>query len=173
MSAFLPTMKAAGLDVNWLTLLVGMDGPGKHPPLLSLDDIAAYATEEIERSADSAAAAGVLASLDSGADEVRATMRRFAETQHANAEREVRKWTVILLKHAIRHLPSDPIYGLLALTEFWEQFDYPADSPHFVQGRGDSTLPGDYFTDENFRSVVQRHREWIASEVAALRLGSG
>jgi hypothetical protein len=168
-SDYLADINRAGLEVDWLTLLLGLDGPGKHAPLLSLADVETFATEELESSPASPRAFEVLVALGSGPEETRAVLRKLVAAENLSPERELRKWRVVLLKQTKRHLPTDSLYGLLALTEFWAEFDFPSDSPHVIQGRGNPTSPPAYFTEENYRDAVQRHLEWIDAEMAALR----
>ena len=173
MSDFLAEMKGAGLDVNWRTLRLGLEGPAKYLPLLTLHDVESFATEQLESSMASDEAAEVLVGVDNGPDETRAVLRKLADVENCDTEHELRKWRVVLLRQAISHLPSDPLYGLLALTGFWERFDFPFDSPHVVQGRGNTTSPPEYYTEANYRALVQKHLEWIGVETAALRPPTG
>jgi hypothetical protein len=170
MTDYLDEMKNEGLPVNWGTVLVGLQGPGKFLPLLTLDDLRSFATDQLARATPEHEKLIVTALLaaDEGNDESIAAVRILAQVCQADEERESRKWRVVLLGRAIDQLPSEPLYGLLALTEFWERFGYPADSPHVVQGRGHAPSPADYYTEANFRAELQRHQEWLRTETAAL-----
>lgn len=169
MTDYLADMQDAGIAVNWLTLLLGLDGPGKFAPALALSDVERFATNRAVSSPGSEGGAmEIVAALDGGIEETRAALQRLAGSEKGSAERELRKWRVVLLRQAMSHLPSDPVYGLIALTEFWEQFDFPLDSPHVVQGRGNTLSPADYYTEANFRALVQKHWDWIDREIAAL-----
>ncbi len=75
---------------------------------------------------------------------------------------------VTLLAQFPKTVPNEPLHGLLALTEFWGMFGYPDDSPHTVQGRGNRIAPNEYYSDENFRSILCRHVEWVSSELRDL-----
>jgi hypothetical protein len=165
-------MRASSFDVNWRTLLIGRDGPGKYPPLLSQDDVRRFAAEKIAERPDEPPDTLTLAIASSDDDdEVIKNLRRLAEQQPGDPARELRKWRLVLLKEVIGELPQDPLYGLLRLTEFWERFDYPSDGPHIVQGRQNQLTPGEYYTSENFERVVRRHEEWISAEDADLGRG--
>jgi hypothetical protein len=170
MITYLTELKNAGIDVNWFTLLLGLEGPGKHAPLLELRDVEAFATEQLDTSPGSGdAATAVLVATEGGLEETRTVLRKLAQAENRNSEQELRKWRFVLLQQALVALPLDLLYGLLTLTEFWERFDYPPDSPHVVQGRDNRMSPPDYFSEENYRASIQRHREWLAAEATALR----
>jgi hypothetical protein len=167
---YLTDLRDTGLRVNWRTLLIGLDGPGKYPPLITLAEVCAFADEQLAASTapPEGAVALVVASSEDPA-EIRTILRKLADEEKSEPARELRKWRVVLLKHVMAELPVDPLYGLLALTEFWERFDFPSDSPHVVQGRGNQIAPLDYFTEDNYSHLLQKHRDWIRTEATELR----
>lgn len=81
---------------------------------------------------------------------------------------ELRKWRLLLLEELLNSIPNDPTYGLTALTEFWQGFGFPQDSPHQVQGRGNEIPPSMYYQDQNLQQSIARHRAWIKMERLAL-----
>ena len=169
--SYLHGMAALGLRANWRTLLTGLEGPAKYHPVVTLDDVCAFACEQLvvpTTPISEDAVASLVASSDEPM-EVHRLLRLFAEREKSDAELELRKWRLMLLRDIMSHLPGDPLYGLLALTEFWERFDFPPDSPHVVQGRGNHISPAAYFTEENYRDLVGKHHDWIEREAAALR----
>ncbi len=162
---------AAGLAVNWRTVALGWDGAGTWPRLLALEDVQRFAESALNTSDvpnESELVEIVAASADEGEDVVK-RIRSLAEASGADPERELRKWQVVLLKDQLWKIPRDPLYGLLALTEFWEKFGFPEDSPHTVQGRGNTSTPNEYYSEENYRRLLQRHADWIESELRSLR----
>jgi len=161
--SYLDDMTAAGLPIGWGTLLVGWDGPGKHGRLVDADEVFAFAEPLME-----GLPAETVAAL-ADPDELPPALRELAAREGANRDRELRKWRLVMLKRAMTELPKDPLYGLIALTEFWERFDYPSDSPHIVQGRGNQLSPAEYFTDQNYRSILDDHERWIRDEEAQLK----
>lgn len=168
---FLDDMRDMGMRVNWRTLLVGLEGPGKHPPTITLGDVSAFASEQhaTRTTAESEDVVAVLVASSDDAGEAREILQRLAEKEESDPERELRKWRLVLLRQAMMDLPADPLYGLIALTEFWERFDFPADSPHVVQGRGNRLDPSAYYTKENYLALVQKHRDWAHREATSLR----
>jgi hypothetical protein len=66
-------------------------------------------------------------------------------------------------------MPEDPLYGLLALTEFWQSFGFPSDSPHVIQGRGNTISPAEYFQQNNLNRLLSLHRKWIQQEKALIK----
>jgi hypothetical protein len=162
----LKTLQALGLPVNWRTVLVGFVGPGKLGRLLKPEDVLSYAEDAIAQGDTSDEVVALAVSDDS--EEIERHLRTLSSHEQLSVEREEKKWRVLLLKEALADLPRDPLSGLLALTSFWERFDFPEDSPHVVQGRGNKLSPIEYYTEDNFRDAVERHAGWIERELASL-----
>lgn len=159
----------AGIRISWRILLIGLEGPGKYPPLLSIEDVLAFANEQINISTSPPECViAVIVASSEGAEETRTVLRRLADEEKSDATLELRKWRLVLLKNVMAELPDDALYGLLALTEFWERFDFPLDSPHVIQGRANRISPRDYFTNDNYRYLIQKHQDWINKETEAL-----
>ena len=170
-------------DTNWTTILVGWNGLGvfspwpnrwvEFPPLLSADEIAGYADERLASSSDVAEENLIvnLLSLDLRA-ETRETIRnlltRLSDVSAGDPVLELRKWRLILLEELLDNMPKDAVYGLMALSEFWQNFGFPPDSPHEVQGRGNSITPSEYYQAQNLHRLLGRHRAWVLEERAAL-----
>jgi hypothetical protein len=166
---YLEAFRAAHLGVNWRTIAVGWDGPGKWPRLLTLDDVQTFAASAASPPPSlEPALLRILAASADETEEVARAIHLLADACRADPDRELRKWRVVLLKEQLWKGPRDPIYGLLALTEFWEKFGYPGDGPHVVQGRNDATAPNEYYSELNFRRLTQRHADWIEAEVCDL-----
>lgn len=170
MNDYLAEMERAGLRVNWGTLLVGLRGPGAYPPLLTLGDIDAFASERMKSAPSSCDdAVDVVVALGQGPGATQAELMKKVQAEDIDLSAEVRKWQVVLLKLEMTRLPGQALYALIALTEFWERFAYPGDSPHVVQGRGNAITPNEYYTDQNLARTLQAHREWLERETRALR----
>jgi len=155
MKRILEEMLKSGMPVNWTTILVGWNGPGKFPRQISREEFASYTIQRMGNSSHQQI-------------EVNRAIRALAASEPGNKETETRKWRLYLLKDAMNNLAEDEIDGLYQLTDFWEKFDYPSDSPHAIQG-DDGLVPEDYYTKENYQSLVKRHQEWLKEEENALR----
>jgi len=182
MSTF-ENLKAAFV-ANWTTVLVGWNGPGvlspwpdrwvEFPPLISPDEIAAYANDRLAATSDPAEQALIVALSSSdlrteGRETIKDLLAPLSELDAGDPDIEIRKWRLVLLEQVLENMPHDPLYGLMALTEFWQSFGFPSDGPHEVQGKGNTLTPSEYYKQENVHRLVARHYEWVEGEKAALR----
>jgi hypothetical protein len=169
--------------VNWTTILAGWKGLGvfspwpersaEYPPLLSVDELADYANERLASSSDATEEDMVVKLLSlnlytESREVITEHLTRLSDLCGYDSSHELRKWRVVLLEDLLDHLPSDPLYGLIALTEFWQSFGFPPDSPHEVQGKENTLTPDDYYQEDNYQRSISRHKAWIEQEKAGL-----
>ncbi len=175
-------------ETNWATIYVGWKGLSEFapwhlsmtefPPLLSLEEVQSFAIERLGSCSDAAErdlAVSLLAldRADATREDVAELLRRLALLSAWESSRELRKWRIVLLEDLLQQLPSHPVYGLVALSEFWQAFGFPRDGPHEIQGRGNSASPEEYYTADNFRRLIARHKAWLECEKALLKERSG
>lgn len=174
----------ANFNTNWTTVLVGWNGLGmlspwpdrwnEFPPLISADEISAYAYEKLASSSSSVEQDLIVALLSVGLqtesrESVKVLLTPLSDLSKGDPSIELRKWRLILLEDVLVNMPKDAVYGLLSLTEFWQNFGFPSNSPHDVQGRGNTITPSEYYQDENLHRLVDRHRTWLEDEKAVLK----
>lgn len=171
-----------GFPVNWTTLFIGWRGLGplspwpdqwaEFPPLLSTDELRAYAEERLASSSNEPERAVILRLLseldDGGRQAITSILSELTRVDGGNQDTELRKWRLILLEDVLDNMPTDAVYGLTALTEFWQSFGFPSESPHLVQGRGNTVTPSEYYQQVTLDRLRARHRAWIEEERAAL-----
>jgi hypothetical protein len=174
---------SATFDTNWTTILVGWQGLGvlspwperwvEFPPLISAEEIADYSYARLVHSSD-ANERDLIEKLLSvklqtqSRQEIRNVLKRLSDMLGGNEAIELRKWRMVLLEDLLGTMPKDALYGLMALSEFWQKFGFPADSPHVVQGRGNTITPSEYFQQENLDRLLGCHQAWLHEEKAAI-----
>ncbi len=174
----------ATYDTNWTTILVGWKGLGEFSPwsnrsddfpsLLSVSELGAYAEERLASSSNAAQEELIvkLLSLDLNTERRQIVTGILVSMSHldgGNPAFELRKWRLVLLEDLLESLPDDALNGLVALSEFWQSFGFPSDSPHVVQGRGNNLTPFEYYQDENLLQLVASHRMWMQEEKDRLK----
>jgi len=158
------------LKPNWTTILIGWEGPGKYPHQITPKEVIDYATELATNDDNQPESVWMLAGAnENDMDGIGNLIRQLAQSENADRDTELRKWRVVLVEEALSKLSSEPLYGLIGLTELWEKFDYPIDSPHVMQGINNNLSPKEYYTQGNYNQVIERHRKWIESEFRVLR----
>ncbi len=178
----------AAFDMNWTTVLVGWEGLGvlspwpsrwtEFPSLVSGEEVAVYAEERLASATDPSGQDLILKLLSvdlrtESREAIRDLLKPLSDLDGNDPAIELRKWRLVLLEQVLENMPQDTLHGLMALTEFWQGFGFPPDSPHQVQGRGNEIGPKEYYTAENFREALNRHRRWIEKETAELMADRG
>ncbi|AKT42037.1 DUF2247 family protein [Chondromyces crocatus] len=135
-----------------------------------LDDVMAFATERLTDSMPPPEGAIEFAVASSSyTQEVWRIVRKLSGNEPSNPIKERRKLRLILLQETIAELSEAPVQAQLSLTDFWQGFDFPPDSPHLVQGRGNSMMPTDDDTEATCRRYIEAHEAWVEAKTAALR----
>ena len=165
MTDTLDEIKSLGLLLAWSTIRAGWEGIGRLGRQLTPADVAAFACQEIQSA--SAEILPDVANLCAGSDSESIT-EALARLAPKIGDRDVRTWRAVELTHLLEELPASPIDGLAELTDFWGTFGFPDDMPHVVQGLGNDISPIDYYTEENYRQLLDRHRSWLRSEIASI-----
>ncbi|MCC8458033.1 DUF2247 family protein [Photorhabdus aegyptia] len=105
-------------------------------------------------------------------DELINNLETICDKKNVNLELSERKWKCIALYSLLfKELPDDYVYGLLKLNEFWTLWGNSVDSPNIVQGVGNNFSPYEYYSEENYHSSIENHRNWLDMEIEQLRLG--
>lgn len=173
MSALLFSVCMRRFSPNWTTVLAGWRGLGRRRDLVTPSDINQVALEKLSTTPDPSRSLVRLASVsEADSDQIDALLSSLASQEQTDHNAEVRKWIVCLLEKQLQELPADPLYGLLQLTEFWADLDFPNYSPHQIQGKGNELSPQDYYTEENYQRAIMRHRDWIKNELRNYRVGA-
>ena len=174
----------ADFDINWTTVLVGWNGFGvfspwtdradEFPPLLSVDELVDYANVRLSSASGNIEADLIiqLLSHDLHTEKrvaIKDILTKLSDFGSRDPAFELRKWRLVLLLELLDNIPKDALYGLMALTEFWQNFGFPPDSPHEVQGRGNNIDPTEYYQDQNLQSLLDCHRDWVEKEREAIK----
>jgi hypothetical protein len=170
-SAIVDRLDAEGVPVTWGTILAASEADGALGVRISGAEIVSLATAALSQSQgtsnDLLLELAIANPMDE--EELHRRLLALADAERSDRSIEIRKIRLLQVQDALDCLPSDPIYGLLALSEFWSGCGYPPDSPHAVQGvGGDVTSPSDYYTERHFSEVLAVHREWLDHEREAL-----
>lgn len=178
------TRLKAQFGMNWATALVGWKGLGRFSPwpdrwkefpsLITSGQVEEHALERLEHSSDPQEVAIIttlLVAISSSEtrERIEELLANLAGICQHNHSLEMRKWRAVLLEELLENIPDKPVYGLIALSEFWQGFGFPSDSPHEAQGKGSPSSPGEYYTKENFERLLKQNREWLGKESASIK----
>src|SRR4051812_14269039 len=125
--ALLKRIEEMTFSVTWTLLLIGWEGPGKVGRVVTVEEIVAHATIRLEMpsSNDTFEVAQLASATESDTTVIASALRKLSMAEGASSDVETRKWRYVLLEQLVQNLPADPLYGLIALTTFWSQFDFP------------------------------------------------
>lgn len=171
---------------NWTTVAVGWKGLGvlspwperwtEFEPMLSFDEIVEYGAQRLTVSSDPMEQDLIMNLLITGThtptrEEISTLLAHLSDLNGANPQFELRKWRFVMLQELLNNLPKDPTYALIELSEFWQSFGFPSDSPHEIQGRQNSITTSAYYNEAKFHEMILRHEQWMIHEKTSLQHG--
>lgn len=161
------------LKITWQLLLLGFKGHKNFAPQVNIIDIQSFAQKKLTKASDweRAILRRVLKFSDDNKKEIVEQLELLAFQEKSRVENELRKWRVVLLQERLKELEKqkDPIMGFVQLSDFWESFDFPYDSPFTSLDAGDDASLEEYYTIENYHTVLRAHRDWLVQELQELR----
>lgn len=167
-------VSALGIPITWDVLRAGRSSTLPGGPRLSIEEVRTFAQQVLGETPHPQATLFDLASAGpADRDDVDRALAELAAKQSQASLVGDRAWRLVAVTDLIASLPKDPVDSLLALTEFWLDWQLPEDMPHTIQGRGNQISPLDYYTAGTLEQVLQDHQAWIDGERGRLASSKG
>lgn len=158
-----------GFGISWTLVNMGWDGSAKFKNQLAGQDIIDFAMSKMKDGDESIDVVLLASSHAANAEEISEILKRLSDGEDVNADNEFRKWRVMYVSKSLPDIRAEYIQGLIELGDIWAMLDFPDDSPHVFQGRNNSITPNEYYTQENYMRLLEKHRQWLEKEIADLR----
>lgn len=155
---------------DWGVILLGARGTpvGKLPA----SDISYFACQKIampDLKESLLTAISEVAFCTEVTDEVIHYLEIICNEENVDLQVSGRKWRCVALSLLLESLPSDYVYGLIGLNDFWNEWGGDVNSPNIVQGVGNNISPSEYYTMDNYRLLVNNHQKWLNEELEHLK----
>ena len=106
---------------------------------------------------------------DTSRDDVLNLLRKVVNTLNIDISKSSHKWLLVCLDLKLNGLSLDPMYGLLELSNFWIDWGQPKNSPHMIQGVNNDVDASDYYTEENYKKMIDINYDWLKLELSKER----
>ena len=157
-----------GFSVTWKAIDIGFKGSKVFCNELSTRDVIDYALTQLEKQDGDETLAELAFEYDNDVESVNHLVKELANKESTDYGVEFRKWCILYVEKNLPNENDDYIAGLLKLGDIWAALDFPEESPHIYQGRGNDITPKQYYTEENYRELLCKHKEWIDKEAKQL-----
>ena len=155
----LEDFKNNNLKINWKVIDIGCLGSKIFKNELSYDDIINFSLEEFDEKNKL-----ILRIVASGRDEyqeIGCLVQELANIEKSEYKLAFEKWKLVYIKKNFPKLNKNVIQGLIELNDLWVKLDFPEDSPCILQGVKNNISPQEYYTEENYIYLYNRHLDWI------------
>jgi hypothetical protein len=100
--------------------------------------------------------------------ELREQLQAICDAKQVNLDAARQKWQLYLLQEILGDLDPDPVYGMIALSEFWSAWDWPRDMPRSMHP--DTAVSADeYHSDGYYARVQEEHARWLQDKLGELK----
>jgi hypothetical protein len=158
----LQELEAKAIPVTWATVAIGLAGPGPAPPQIGLPDVQSWLETALARGGEPERAVDVIVAID-GSGNARQIISDLAAHSATDAQEELRKWQIVMLREQLAGLPPDPFYTALSLADFWSQFEDGGDGPAPTADELTSAL-----TTSDRERLVHRQEAWLTAAERSL-----
>jgi len=144
---------------NWKVIDIGCLGSKIFKNELSYDDIINFSLEKFDEKNKL-----ILRIISSNRDEYQEMaylVQELANIEKSEYKLAFEKWKLVYVKKNFPKLNKNIIQGLIELNELWFRLDFPEDSPYTLQGVKNNISPQEYYTEENYTYLYNRHLNWI------------
>jgi|AKYZ01.1.fsa_nt_gi Uncharacterized protein conserved in bacteria (DUF2247). len=156
------------LKITWRLLDIGFMGSETFRNELSSQEIIDYAIFESNSNNDEDVF-DLACEYSENIDKVESYLKNLVSKESTSNEIEFRKWRVVYVKKQLIKPNTDFINGLIELGDIWAKFNFPEDSPHIFQGRNNDITPEQYYTEENYKKLLNKHFIWVSDEITKLK----
>ena len=155
----LEDFKNNNLKINWKVIDIGCLGSEIFKNELSYDDIINFSLEEFDEK--NKLILRIVASDRDGYQEMGYLVQELANMEKSEYKLAFEKWKLVYIKKNFPKLNKNVIQGLIELNDLWVKLDFPEDSLCILQGVKNNISPQEYYTEENYIYLYNRHLNWI------------
>ena len=155
----LEDFKKNNLKINWKVIDIGCLGSEIFKNELSYNDIINFSLEEFDEK--NKLILRIVASNRDEYQEMGYLVQELANMEKSEYKLAFEKWKLVYIKKNFPKLNKNIIQGLIELNDLWVKLDFPEDSPCIFQGVKNNISPQEYYTEENYTYLYNRHLNWI------------
>lgn len=78
-------------------------------------------------------------------------------------------WRAFSLMQVINNIPTNPLYGMIRLGEFWNAWEWPQDAAICMQTNDVIATSSSIPSREEFIQILESNKKWLAKEIKLLR----
>ncbi len=89
-------------------------------------------------------------------------LKKLSESENEDYNLEFRKFRAMYIYKNLPSTSDDFMHGILKLSELWDKFGFPEDSPNIY-------FEFKNYSQENYNKLLEIHNSWLKSEFEFIR----
>lgn len=152
-------------NITWKVIYLGFKGSCIYANQFLASDIIEYAINQLNTECVDGLLYELAGEYKKDTEEIHKLLKELSEKEKVDDGIEARKLRFILVAHEIAHKNDNFLNGLMDLSDLWIKLGYPEDSPHIFQGEKNNITPEQYYTQNNYDRIFNRHIIWMGNEI--------
>lgn len=128
---------------------------------ISADEVIDYAAGLLDNTeSDDIVSLAILKSSEH--EDIIKVLKKLSKSEDADYDFEFRKFRALYIYNNLPSESDDFMHGILKISEMWDKFGFPEDSPNIYFEFKD-------YSQENYNKLLEIHNLWLKSEFEFIR----
>jgi hypothetical protein len=156
-----------GFGITWTLLLICFESCGllrncsSELRFISSEEVIGFAINSLDNTSNPDIV-GLAVLKSNEIDNILDFLRKLSCSEDCDYKVEFRKFRVLYLLKNMPNTSIEFVHGMLRISELWDQFGFPEDSPNIWFRFED-------FSPENYQRLLGVNIAWLANEIKLLR----
>lgn len=160
----LDDFKKLGFDITWKLISFGYISNSVFSNELLVDDIMDYAVDLYENETSNKLLLDLIVLEKDDSQNILNMIYKLSGKEKSDYSIEYKKWEILFVWKKMSITNQDYIDFLLDLSDLWLKLGCPKNFPCVIQGVNNNLNPEEYYTFQNYNTIIQEMKQWIIYE---------
>ncbi len=160
----LDDFKKLGFDITWKLISFGYISNSVFSNELMIDDIMDYAVNLYENESTNKLLLDLIVLEKDDSQNIFNAIQKLSDKERTDDSLEYKKWEILFVWKKAWFTDQNYMDFLLDLSDLWTKLGCPKNFPRVIQGINNDMNPEDYYSLQNYHTVIQEMKQWIIHE---------
>ena len=166
---YLDDFKKLGFDITWKLISLGYISNSPFSNELLIDDIMDYAVNLYENATTDTLLFNLIVLEKDDSQNIFNMIKKLSDKEKTDYSIEYRKWEILFVWKKVSFIDQNYMDFLLDLSDLWIKLGSPKNFPCVIQGVNNDMTPEDYYSLQNYNTVIKEMKQWIINEKSIIK----
>jgi len=161
---YIDEFKKLGFAITWKLISIGYISNSVFSNELLVDDIMDYAVSLYENETSNELLLDLIVQPKDDTQNILNIINRLSDKENSFYSIEFRKWEILFVWKQVSLNDHNYMDFLLGLSDLWIKVGCPKNLSHVIQGVGNNMSPQDYYSLQNYNTIIQELKQWVLYE---------